>query len=153
MIEKDYSEEIRGGSCSLDDCGRCSVNDTTARVRVTQSLSTAFPDYTIACLEKKPYFLRAKLLRNWLVIEANLQTFTDSTTRDREQDNGRSLQAGYTSAIATHFRGVTNTRHVCRGQGAIILRFSFSSALQLQPPQNQAESITGKELPVATLFV
>jgi hypothetical protein len=58
VIEKDDSGKIRGRSYSRRDCGRCSVNHTIARVRVTKSFH-GIPDYMMLCLEEKPYFLRA----------------------------------------------------------------------------------------------
>lgn len=43
----------------------------------------------MACFEEKSYFLRAKLLRNWLATEAIHKHSRMSAAGDREQDNGR----------------------------------------------------------------
>jgi hypothetical protein len=45
----------------------------------------------MACLEEKPYFLRAKLPRNWLAIEAIHKHSRTSTAGDRDRDNGPQL--------------------------------------------------------------
>jgi hypothetical protein len=45
----------------------------------------------MARFEEKPYFLRAKLLRNWLAIEAIYKHSRVRAAGDREQDNGQQL--------------------------------------------------------------
>lgn len=116
------------------------------------------------CFEEKPYFLRAELLRNWLAIKAIHKHSRMSTAGDREKDNSRSAgRLGKRAVAKFPQRAIWQTArlyvcigHTCRVRltpGAIILRFSFSSALQLLPHQNQAELATGKELPAAMLFV
>jgi hypothetical protein len=55
----------------------------------------------MASFEEKPYFLRAKLLRNLLAIEAVGKTFTDQRVTCNAKKNGK-----------PHFGGLTNIRRV-----------------------------------------
>jgi hypothetical protein len=45
----------------------------------------------MACFEEKPYFLKAKDLRNWLAIEAIHKHSRMSAAGDRDRDNAAQL--------------------------------------------------------------
>jgi hypothetical protein len=81
VADKDYSGKTRGRSYSRRDLRPLQRKPHHGTRFVAQGLSPASQNYTIACFEEKPYFLRAKLLRNLLAIEAIYKHSTDERGR------------------------------------------------------------------------